>query len=422
MGASNVFGDSTVKSITGPWVSGEDFFDRERELQVLDRHIRNGNPVLLSGQRRMGKTSVARELGRQLKQEGWAFSFADVERAASAEDVIAKIAEALHPVRGLASRLVERWARAFTDNVEQLSAYEFGLRFRAGMTAGAWPRHGESIIRSCAEHGQPILLVIDELPIFLNRLLRQDDGLALVDEFLSWLRGAIQDVSGGSLALVVSGSIGLTPLVRRLGLTDRTNYLYEFRLGPWDRSTSVECFNHLARTNALPIEDGVAEAAYDALGVGIPHHVQSFFARLLDFATMHSRDAITVADVESVYQIDMLGPFGQNDLMHYDARLRDALGESDFAIANAILAEAAVQEHFTASARKALEALFAAKIENVSERVADVLEILIHDGYLEADDGGYRFVSRLLKDWWGTRYADHHPTLSNSRFEAGTTR
>ena len=411
-----------MKSITGPWVSGEDFFDRKAELQVLDRHIRNGNPVLLSGQRRMGKTSVARELGRRLEQEGWAFSFADVERAASAEDVIAKIAEALHSVRGFASRLVERWARAFTDNVEQLSAYEFGLKFRAGMTSGAWPRHGESIIRSCSEHGQPIFLVIDELPIFLNRLLRKDDGRVLVDEFLSWLRGSIQDVRGGSLALMVSGSIGLTPLVRRLGLTDRTNYLYEFRLGPWDRSTSVECFNQLAHANALPIEDGVAEAAYDALGVGIPHHVQSFFARLLDFATMHSRDAVTLADVKSVYQTDMLGPFGQNDLMHYDARLRDALGESDFAIANAILAEAAVQEQFTPSARKALEALFAAKIENVNERVADILEILIHDGYLEADNSGYRFASHLLKDWWGSRYADHHPTLSISRSGAGTNR
>ncbi|MYH15425.1 MAG: ATP-binding protein [Gammaproteobacteria bacterium] len=408
-----ILGDSTVKSITGPWVSGEDFFDRDRELQVLDRHIRNGNPILLSGQRRMGKTSVARELGRRLEQEGWAFAFADVEHAASPEDVITKVAEALHPVRGIASRLGERLARLFSDNVEQLSAYDFGIKFRAGLNAGAWPRHGESIIRSCAEHEQSILLVIDELPIFLNRLLRQDDGRALVDEFLSWLRGAIQDVSGGSLALMLSGSIGLTPLVRRLGLTDRTNYLYEFRLGPWDRSTSVECFNQLARTNALSVEDGVAEAAYDALGVGIPHHVQSFFARLLDFATMHSRDAIKVVDVETVYQTDLLGPFGQNDLMHYEARLRDALGENEFAIANAILAEAAVQGQFTPSARKALEALFATKIENISERVADILEVLIHDGYLEADDGSHRFVSRLLKDWWATRYADHHPTLSS---------
>ena len=411
-----------MKSITGPWVSGEDFFDRERELRALNRHIRSRNPVLLSGQRRMGKTSVARELGRRLEQDGWAFSFADVERAASAEDVIAKIAEALHPVRGLATRLGNRLVRMFTDNVEQLSAYEFGIKFRAGMTSGDWQRHGEALFRGCAEHEKSILLVIDELPIFLNRLLRDEGGLARVEEFLSWLRGATQDAVGGSLVLMVSGSIGLTPLVRRLGLTDRTNHLYEYRLGPWDRSTSIECFNQLALSNTLHVEDGVAEAAYDALGVGIPHHVQSFFARLLDFATMHSREAIAVADVETVYQTDMLGPFGQNDLMHYDARLRDALGEGDFAIANAILAEAAVQGRFTPSAREALEALFAAKVENTSERVTDILEILVHDGYLEAEGSDYRFASRLLKDWWSTRFAGHHPPLSSASSGAEANR
>ena len=108
--------------------------------------------------------------------------------------------------------------------------------------------------------------------------------------------------------------------------------------------------------------------------------------------------------------------------MHYEARLRDALGENDFAIANAILAEAAVQEHFTPSARNALEALFATKIENTSERVTDILDILIHDGYLETDDGGHRFVSHLLKDWWATRYTDHHPILSNARSNAKVSR
>ena len=86
------------------------------------------------------------------------------------------------------------------------------------------------------------------------------------------------------------------------------------------------------------------------------------------------------------------------------------------------MSEAAVQEHFTPNARTALEALFAAKIENISGRVTDILEILIHDGYLKADDGGYQFVSGLLKDWWATRFANHHPTLSSTRSDAEANR
>ena len=36
--------------------------------------------------------------------------------------------------------------------------------------------------------------------------------------------------------------------------------------------------------------------------------------------------------------------------------------------------------------------------------VDHVLHVLRHDGYLEPEDGGYRFVSRLLEDWWRGRY------------------
>ena len=94
----------------------------------------------------------------------------------------------------------------------------------------------------------------------------------------------------GSLVLIVSGSIGLEPLVKRLGIPDRINHFYPFRLGPWDRDTSVACFNRLAENYELQTEGGVAEAVYDTLGLGIPHHVQSFFARLRDHVIMQSRD------------------------------------------------------------------------------------------------------------------------------------
>ena len=84
-----------MNSSTGRWVSDDDFFDRERELQILETRVRDGNHILLTGQRRMGKTSIARELGRRLEAEGWIFLFADVEGAICAEDVIADIAIAL---------------------------------------------------------------------------------------------------------------------------------------------------------------------------------------------------------------------------------------------------------------------------------------------------------------------------------------
>ena len=406
-----------MNSSTGRWVSDDDFFNRDRELQILETRVRDGNHILLTGQRRMGKTSIARELGRRLEAEGWIFLFADVEGAICAEDVIADIAQAVYPIRPITSRARRAGTtiKRLFSRVEEIGAYDFRMKFRAALNAGNWRRQGEELLRHCAARKQSVLLVIDELPIFLKRVLRGEDGFQRVDEFLSWLRGVLQGIGNGSLTLIVSGSIGLTPLVNRLGIPDRINHLDTFRLGPWDRDTSIDCFQSLAESYKLQVEDGVANAVYDALGVGIPHHVQSFFARLRDHATMQGRDRVTVEDVEDVYRTGLLGPSGQNDLVHYETRLKEALEDENHTIAMEILAEAATQGVFTPGARRCLEGLYARVVEDAQERIADTLEILMHDGYLEGSDDGYCFPSRLLKDWWSSRFRDHHIPLEDRR-------
>ena len=400
-----------MKSATGRWVSGDDFFDREPELQVLKERVCAGNHLLLTGQRRMGKTSVARELGRRLETEGWVFLFADVEGATCAEDVIADIAQAAHRVLPISARLATAMQRWISDNVEELSAYDFRVKIRAGLNAGTWRGDGERLLRDCAAHDQPVLLVIDELPIFLQRVLREDDGAQRVDDFLSWLRNVCQGVRDTSLVLIVSGSIGLGPLVRRLGVPDRINHLDPFRLGPWDRDASVDCFQRLAESHGFPVDNGVARAVYDALGLGIPHHVQSFFVRLREFAIMKRLDRVTVADVGEVYRNALLGPAGQNDLVHYETRLKEGLDDDSYSIAMEILAEAATQGAFTPGARRCLGRLYTRVVDDALGRIADALEVLVHDGYLEAGDDGHRFPSRLLKDWWSARFRDHHVPL-----------
>ena len=58
-----------MNSSTGRWVSGDDFFNRDRELKILETLVRDRNHVLLTGQRRMGKTSIVREIGRRLEAD-----------------------------------------------------------------------------------------------------------------------------------------------------------------------------------------------------------------------------------------------------------------------------------------------------------------------------------------------------------------
>ena len=354
-----------MRAATGRWVIGDDFFNREPELRILENRVREGNHVLLTGQRRMGKTSIARELGRRLAESGaWVTLFTDIEDATCPEDVIAEIARAAYPVLPIRSLLgrVASVAQRAVGAVEEVGVSDVRLRIRAGLDAGNWRVRGERLLRGCAEHDKRVLLVIDELPIFLKRMLREPDGSTRVEGFLSWLRGVFQGLGGDSPVLVVSGSIGLMPLVQRLGIPDRINYLDPFR------TLEPRSQHQFRPAREERLAGGRRRGRRGGIRRARDRH-QSFFARLRDFAVMENRDRVTVADVERVYRTGLLGPSGQNDLAHYETRLRDGLDDDSRSIAMEILAEAATQEVFTAAARPRLGELYSRVVDDSHARI-----------------------------------------------------
>ena len=86
-----------------------------------------------------------------------------------------------------------------------------------------------------------------------------------------------------------------------------------------------------------------------------------------------------------------------------------------YGLAMQVLAEAATQGVFTDGARRRLEKLYSEITDDPSVRIADTLEVLIHDGYLESTEEGYRFPSRLLRDWWSARFRGHYVPLERRR-------
>ena len=80
-GAAGSGSEMTTLRMSSNWVDGDRFFDREAELQLLRERVGNGTHTLLTAQRRMGKTSLVRELLRRLDEDGeMATVFVDWER------------------------------------------------------------------------------------------------------------------------------------------------------------------------------------------------------------------------------------------------------------------------------------------------------------------------------------------------------
>lgn len=403
----------TLRKAGGNWVAGDRFFDRKVEIEALMERVEDGTHTLVTAQRRMGKTSLVRELLRRLEERGdFETVFVDLEDASTAADAVVEIAAASLPVRGIVTRITD-WVRksstAAVDRLDELGVSELRVKLRAGVDAGRWRIQGDALFASLAKSEQPVVLAIDELPILVNRLLKGHDYRLTpkrrqdADSFLSWLRKNAQ-AHRGRIRLVVSGSVGLEPILEQAELSAHANVFEPFELKPWDEDTSVACLGELAESYRLRIPARVRQEMFRRVRCGIPHHVQQFFDKLHEHLRRHGRSEASLDDVDTVYSQDMLGVRGQVYLEHYQSRLRMVLGDDGYEDALELLTEAAVNDgHLTDDSIRRYETYRSVLSGESAAQVKYVLHVIDHDGYLARHDDGYRFVSGLVEDWWRAR-------------------
>ena len=401
------------------WVDGENFFDRETELEALEERVREGTHTLLTAQRRMGKTSLVRELQRSLSGTGeFEVVFVDLEAAADPADAIAEIGIQVKPVRTAWNRIITDFANILGNSfgrIEELSVADLKVKLRAGIDAGNWPQRGDAIFAALADSDRRVVLAIDELPILVNRLLRGEtgrmtpDGKREADAFLSWLR-KLGQAHRDRVTLILSGSVRLEPLLKEAGLSAQVNIFSPYDLKPWSKETADSCLEALAESYELGLAPEVRRHMCRKLRCCIPHHVQMFFDRMQEHLRHTGRRDAALDDVERVYVQEMLGVRGQVDLQHYEGRLEMVLGRAGYTVALEILTATAVDGEFAAKTVDRYGSWFSTRDAQDGDGApaADhVLHVLQHDGYLEPKDGGYRFVSGLLKDWWLGRYGQN---------------
>ena len=401
------------------WVDGDRFFDRKAELDVLRARVQNGTHTLLTAQRRMGKTSLVRELLRLLAAEGrFETIFVDLEDVRTAADAVVEIGVESRHVHGAWARIRSGFAnvlRGIEDRIDELAVAEVRVKLRAGIDPGNWRQKGDAVCAALAKNESPVVLALDELPILVNRMLKDEDyrttpaGKQDVDEFLSWLRKIGQD-HRQRICLILSGSIGLEPILRQAGLSAHANIFSPLDLKPWNEKTALDCLAALAETCDLDLPLAAREEMCRRLRCLVPHHVQRFFDSLDESLRLDGRRRASLSDVERVYTGEMLSIRGQADLDHYESRLKLVLGPDGYRTALALLTEAAVNDGVLqrAAIDRYRERFLVWAVTDEPVPIDDVLRVLEHDGYLEpCGEGEYRFVSGLLEDWWLARHGRH---------------
>ncbi len=395
----------------GPWVIGDEFFNRAAEVDRLTQLLDENNNILLVAPRRIGKTSLVREAFRRMEERDKDYLlFADLQDCKTPEDVIVMLSLAAQPHRKLASKVTDAFSsfwEGFRDNVESVGTSELlELRFREGI-AGDWRAKAGKIVQNLAEADRPIAICLDELPVMLNRFATAPgdpaDRRAEAEVFLSWLRRTVTSYPD-KVRWIICGSIGLEPILARHNLSFTVGHLRAFHLPPWDRPTADACLRSLAVAEGNDWPVASRAALLDKLVHFIPHHVQMYFGHVTDDCRMRGVTVPTAEDVERVWKTHMLSTRGHAELADYEERLLRVLDSYAVDLALALLTEAAVAGRLRRGASERI--LKRLGLEQPDKALRDVLRVLEHDGYLERDSesGEWVFVSPLIQDWWKQRF------------------
>lgn len=391
-----------VHNCVGAPVTGDDFFGREGEQRRCWESLESDHLLLLAP-RRVGKTSLM----LRLRDGAFAFEYeASYLSGADAEDEVAFVQKLFEAVAGLKvwsgvwQQLVDSPAGRILQRIQKVGVGDFAVELQ-GAEREQWPLLGERLARALDQQEGKCLLLVDEVPVFVLRLLRLDPTGERARRFLTWFRG-LRQRSGhtGGLRWLLAGSIGLDTVAGRLNLGDTINDLRLFPLGPFPQLVADQLLRALSATHQLPLSEEVRGHVLDRIGWTIPYYVQLVFAELLEICQGNS-DAIP-AHVDQAFE-NLLKPAKKAYFDYWRQRLVEELGRPDADHALTLLNSIASDEH--GASRSTLSQVIGKKVRDTGERkekLRYLLDVLESDGYIVQGNGGDRFLFRspLLREFW----------------------
>lgn len=368
--------------VVGGVVPIEDVVGRVREASEVMASLANSGAVLV-GDRRHGKTSLARLVQRLAADQGAVVVSISAERETYAEFVSALIAEL--------ARLDPAWAHELARIRLTLTAGPVRLE-RDNRAAATLDDLLDRAIRRA--RGRTLALFIDEVSVLARNLERTEPGSG--DTFLHMLRRVRQE-NPGRVVTVLSGSIGFHHVSADAPAT--VNDIPKIAVGPIRSDHATYLAECLLLGSGTPTTDRHAVAtAIAAAAENVPYYIQHLVA-----AGRKSWQDTQIAPYPELIDLLVLdaieNPYDPWDLRHYRDRLPQYYGADAHAIAG--LLDIYAHANRPLDVDTVLMRLRAEGSEITDRaRLVSSIERLTLDHYLVRAGDADRFSSPLLQRAW----------------------
>jgi hypothetical protein len=391
----------------GNKADGDDFFDRVNERKDLWSYLQ-GNHIVLSGPRRLGKTSLLQKLADEAEEHGLLARLADMEGIDTAAGFIAEL-DRTFPDASIAGHLASLSDKA-TSLLNRMHKVNVTLPGGAGAGLELKPANASWIDAAHSLQQRlsfaPVLLLIDEVSVALEKILARDKDEAV--QLISWLRTWRQQ-SGLACRFLFSGSIGLNALLDRYQLNTYFNDCYDFRLEAFKQKHALAMLTEQCRREDWQV--GPETLSYLCQRVG---WLSPFFLNLLLANTWEAaRDRLEETDVNErcLLHSDVDDAYDRllangSRFRHWYKRLERDLEPDKLAFTLAILSAIAKSE--AGLTQRQLSARLQRLETDLDQRAARLdqsLLLLEEDGYLDTSGDRIQFLSFLLRDYWKNNHA-----------------
>ncbi|MDE5703412.1 MAG: ATP-binding protein [Bacteroidales bacterium] len=381
----------------GPPVTGDDFFGRQAELARAHELLDSNHSLVLSAPRRIGKSSFAKRLIEDKQAQGWSGIYIDLEGVRTRDEFL-KLLLSNFDKSGIwveASKAAGHMLERVLESVKGIGPLK--LDFSRPETTEDFYTSLSGII----DHTKDVLIVIDELTLFLNILDREAGNSRETEFFLNWFR-SLRQVTGSKIRWIFCGSIGLHNFTRTRNLSMTINDLADFDFDALPESEARGLVSALSEAENLPLSPGLIDAFLKKIEWYIPYFIQLLFTNVKSLA--QDQGGVTEETIREAF--DKLAH--SESLSTWSERLAEYNGQEEGA--RLMLKLLCMAEE--SLSKEQLKASYMRLLHIEDELVADqnlstLLNMIEHDGYIMRTAGGQRrFRSPLLKRWWYLKFVE----------------
>jgi len=382
----------------GGFIEPDEVIGRDHLIQRYWRILRRQS-LILSAERRMGKTCIIRKMVAE-HPVGVVPIFRDLEGLGTpmefARVVFEDVQEHLGGLKRVANRVLEL-LRQFggTEIKDIIKVPELARHWKQLLTSAI-----EDLMEAQAQEetaGQAIFFW-DELPLMIYNIQKNENESTAM-ELLDILRYLRQ--SHSQLRMVYTGSIGLHNVLaglRRAGsASDPTNDMRPEEVPPLSADAGTQLAMELLNGEAILTDDRDALASTICeITNGIPFYIH----HVVDELTQCDSATVQPEHAKQVIRETLIDPRDPIHFRHYRERIDTYYDSKQIPLTLALLDVLAVAET-PLSFDELWNRVHPPQTEDV-EDAREMLALLQKDHYVlrSPDDGNYRFRFGLIKRWW----------------------